>query len=54
MGRKNKIRMPSSEGGIVRYFDDEYKSMIMLKPEFIIILTIAIAAFVLALNWILG
>ena len=38
---KDKISMPSSQGGLVRYFDD-YKSKIEFKPEHIIILIIVV------------
>jgi len=40
---KNKIRMPSSEGGIVRYFEDEYKSLIMLDPWHVVVFVAVIA-----------
>jgi len=43
MGKKDKIRMPAREAGIVRYFDEEYKSKIMLKPEYVVALCIIIA-----------
>ena len=32
----NNIRIPSSQGGLVRYFDD-YKSKIELRPEYVIV-----------------
>lgn len=38
---KDKISMPSSQGGLVRYFDD-YKSKIEFKPEHVIILIIVV------------
>jgi preprotein translocase subunit Sec61beta len=37
----NKVQMPSSGGGIVRYFDD-YKSKIQFRPEHIIVLVIVV------------
>ncbi len=37
MARNNKISMPSSSGGIVRYFDED-KSKIRIKPGTVIIL----------------
>lgn len=44
---KDKIQMPSSQGGLVRYFD-EYKSKITLKPmQVIVILIIVILLLVL-------
>lgn len=39
-----KLSIPSSGGGLVRYFD-EYKSKIQIKPEFIILLIILVIAF---------
>jgi preprotein translocase subunit Sec61beta len=38
---KDKISMPSSMGGLVRYFD-EYKSRISLKPGTVIVLSVVI------------
>ena len=37
MARDDKIQMPSSMGGLVRYFDD-YKSKIELQPGHVILL----------------
>ena len=37
MGRKDKIFMPSSQGGLVRYFDEE-KTKIRIKPGHVIVL----------------
>ena len=33
---QDKIQMPSSGGGLVRYFDD-YKSKLELKPIYVIV-----------------
>ncbi len=41
MAQDNKIQMPSSMGGIVRYFDD-YKSKIELKPGHVILLALLV------------
>ena len=41
MAKNQKISMPSSQGGLVRYFD-EYKSKIEFKPGYIIIFVIMI------------
>jgi len=41
MARDNKINLPSSGGGLIRYFD-EYRSKISFKPGHIIILVIII------------
>ncbi|MBI2147503.1 preprotein translocase subunit Sec61beta [Candidatus Woesearchaeota archaeon] len=35
----NRIQMPSSTGGLIRYFDD-YKSKIELKPGHVILLIV--------------
>ncbi|MBT3985376.1 preprotein translocase subunit Sec61beta [archaeon] len=37
----NKISMPSSGGGLMRYFDD-YKSKIQIKPSYVIVAVIVI------------
>ncbi len=37
----NKISMPSSGGGLMRYFDD-YKSKIQIKPSYIIVAVIVV------------
>jgi preprotein translocase subunit Sec61beta len=52
MGRRNRVRMPSSEGGIVRYFDDEYKSKLIIEPKVVIVLVVAIAVVAVALRLI--
>ena len=46
-----KISMPSSYGGIVRYFE-EYKSKIELKPDHVVFLAIVVIIVVLALHFI--
>ena len=45
----NKIHMPSSMGGLVRYFD-EYKSKISLKPGSIVVIAIVIIVLLIILN----
>lgn len=44
----NKVQMPSSGGGLVRYFDD-YKSKIEFKPIMVIvfIILVIVAEFIL-------
>ncbi len=37
MARRDKIWMPSSQGGLVRYFDEE-RTKIKLKPGHVILL----------------
>ncbi|MEA3378264.1 MAG: preprotein translocase subunit Sec61beta [Nanoarchaeota archaeon] len=39
MSKKNKISMPQSGGGLVRYFD-EYKSKFEIKPAYVIVLIV--------------
>lgn len=51
MGR-DKIRMPASEGGLVRYFDEEYKSKITISPFVIIGLCVAIAVVAIMLRFL--
>lgn len=41
MARDNKISLPSSGGGLIRYFD-EYRSKISFKPGHIIVLVVII------------
>jgi preprotein translocase subunit Sec61beta len=38
---QDKVSMPSSMGGIVRYFDD-YKSKLEFKPGHIVIMAVAL------------
>ena len=38
---QDRIRMPSSGGGLVRYFDD-YKSKIEFRPHYVIVLIILV------------
>jgi len=45
----DRIQMPSSMGGLIRYFD-EYKSKIELKPGHIIILTVLVIIIVIVLH----
>ena len=39
---KDKIRMPASVGGLVRYYDEDYKSHFIFQPQVIIGLCVAI------------
>ena len=41
MGKKNKIQMPQSTAGLVRYFD-ESKEKIKFKPEHIVAVCVVI------------
>ena len=38
---KDRVQMPSSMGGLVRYFDD-YKSKLEIKPMAVIITIVAV------------
>lgn len=46
----NRITMPSTQGGLVRYFED-YKSKIEFKPGHIIILVVIVMLIELFLHW---
>ena len=50
MAKDNKVRMPTSMGGLVNYYD-EYTSRYMLKPEHVLILIGAIVLIILLLHW---
>jgi preprotein translocase subunit Sec61beta len=52
MGRRNKVRMPSSQGGLLSYSEDEYKSKIMIEPKIVIFLVVAVAIVAIALRFI--
>jgi len=41
MSKNDKVSMPSSQGGLVRYFDD-YKSKIEFKPGYIVLFVVLI------------
>ena len=49
MARDNKITLPSSGSGIVRYFD-ELKSKITIKPEVVIIIIAVVVILELILH----
>ncbi len=49
MTHDNRIHIPSSQGGLIRYFD-EVKSKFEIKPGFVIILIILVIAIVLLLH----
>ena len=46
---KDKVSMPSSMGGLTRYFD-EYKSKISFKPEHILLIVVIVILLVLVLH----
>ena len=41
MAQDNRIQVPSSQGGIMRYFDS-YRSKIELKPGHVIVLAVVV------------
>jgi preprotein translocase subunit Sec61beta len=41
MAKNNRISMPQSGGGLVRYFD-EYKSKLEIKPTYVVALIVII------------
>lgn len=55
MAGDNKISMPGSFGGLMRY-DEEYKSKFMLTPTHVIAFIIVVILFVIALKsfWPIG
>jgi len=50
MASDNRVHMPSSMGGLVRYFD-EYKSKFEIKPGHVIILVILFIILEIILHW---
>lgn len=46
---QDKIQMPASQGGLVRYFDD-YKSKIEFKPGHVVILAVIVVIIELLLH----
>ncbi|MBT3405617.1 preprotein translocase subunit Sec61beta [Candidatus Woesearchaeota archaeon] len=50
MAKDNKISMPSSGGGLVRYFDESV-SKIRLKPGYVIIMVAILVVIELLLHW---
>lgn len=50
MARDNKIRMPSGQGGLTRYFD-EYRSKIEFSPGVVIILCVIVMMIIILLHY---
>ena len=50
MGKDDKIRMPSGQGGLTRYFD-EYKSKIEISPGSVIVLSLIIMVIIIILHF---
>ncbi len=49
MSKQEKISMPSSMGGLVRYFD-ESKSKVTLSPVVVIVICVLVIVLGIALN----
>ena len=47
---QERISMPSSMGGLIRYFD-EYKSKFEIKPGYIIVLIVLVIVIEIMLHW---
>ena len=52
MSQKDKIQMPQSTAGLVRYFE-ESKEAIKLKPEHVVVVCVMIIAIEIAFKFIL-
>lgn len=50
MARDNRINLPSGTSGLMRYFDSEYTSKILLKPGHIIVISVLIIMILLLLH----
>lgn len=53
MARDNKIRLPSGQGGLTRYFD-EFKSRIEFSPGAVVVMSIVIMILVVLLHYFGG
>ncbi len=51
MAKDNKIRLPSGQGGLTRYFD-ESEAKIEFSPMTVIILSIIVMVVVIAMHFI--
>lgn len=49
MARDNKIRLPSGQGGLTRYFD-EYSSKVEFSPAAVIVLAVVIMIILILLH----
>lgn len=47
---QERVSMPSSGGGLIRYFD-EYKSKFELKPGHVVILVVIVILIEILLHW---
>ncbi len=53
MAQDNRIRLPSGQGGLTRYFD-EFKSRIEFSPGAVIVLCIIIIIIIICLHYFGG
>lgn len=51
MAKKNKIQMPQSTAGLIRYYDQDTKTIIKFKPEQILIIIVVIIIIEMALRF---
>jgi preprotein translocase subunit Sec61beta len=49
MAKQNRITMPQTGGGLVRYFDD-YKSKFEIKPIYVIVMIVAVVVLLAILH----
>lgn len=50
MPRDDKVRMPSSNAGVLSFYDEE-RSTVLLKPTHVVIMCILVGIFVMLLNY---
>ena len=53
MAQDNRIRLPSGQGGLTRYFD-EYKSKVEISPGAVIVLSIVVMIVIILLHYFGG
>jgi len=53
MAEDNKIRLPSGQGGITRYFD-EYSSKVLLSPMTVMVMAIVLMILIILLHYFGG
>ncbi|MFH1637338.1 MAG: preprotein translocase subunit Sec61beta [Candidatus Woesearchaeota archaeon] len=49
MAKDNKIRMPQSGGGLIRYYD-EYKSKLQINPWYVVVAIVVVVVFLFILH----
>jgi len=53
MTKDNKIRLPSGQGGLTRYFD-EFKSRIEFSPGAVVVMSVVITILIILLHYFGG